>query len=241
MKRRIGTLVFTIVLAGTTTLYAQDGGVSSTDSINETSKVTTNDEREKAIEKVSVVGKEATLDFAIEYVDGVAYIPLRDVAETLGYTVTWNHETRSVDLQEGALWTSVILEKNRYFKYRMAPWELSGAPILINGETYVPVEFFSDILNVAQSVNEGRLTIDTSEVEIERGYVKSITYDETGTMTLVITDNIESTEGTEVMVKTDASQTIVQKEIHEGDYISVITSPYILTVYPKTISAYIIY
>ena len=77
--------------------------------------------QEANIEKANVIGDEGMLELSIEYVDGVAYMPLRDTLETLGYTVTWNGEKRSIDIQQGAIYTSVILEKNRYFKHRMAP------------------------------------------------------------------------------------------------------------------------
>ena len=105
----------------------------------------------------------------------------------------------------------------------------------------MPVEFFADILNIAESVEDGILTLDTGEWGSERGYIKSITYTEDGEMRLVISEDLDAEDVAEVIVNTKVSQTIIQKDIQEGDHITAITLPYNTMIYPKTIMAYVIY
>lgn len=75
-------------------------------------------------------------------------VPLNDIATSLGFNVIWNQELSQIDINKGANFTSIKNNENRYFFSKMAPKKLSQAPKIINGTTYVPVEFFSDILRV---------------------------------------------------------------------------------------------
>lgn len=75
-------------------------------------------------------------------------VPLNDIASSLGFNVIWNQELSQIDINKGANFTSIKNNENRYFFSKMAPKKLSQAPKIINGTTYVPVEFFSDILRV---------------------------------------------------------------------------------------------
>lgn len=99
-----------------------------------------------------------------DVVDGPAYhmtgqnirlVPLREVAEKLGYTVRWSNKSASADIIQGAAWTSITPGKNQYTYNKMAPIELSVAPQMIGGVTYVPEAFFNEILKLDVMVEEG--------------------------------------------------------------------------------------
>ncbi len=87
--------------------------------------------------------------------DGTKYYPLRKICEENGLSVTWNNDTRSVQVGTTAMGVYVTIGKNEYTFARMMPRTLSGAPILIPDETnpgygitYVPGDFFTEILGI---------------------------------------------------------------------------------------------
>ena len=80
--------------------------------------------------------------------DGTVMIPLREVVEGLmGLDVKWIQETQSVEVGSGPQWTSITIGKNAYFFARVAPFELSQAPEIKDGLTYVPIEFLTRVLD----------------------------------------------------------------------------------------------
>lgn len=81
-------------------------------------------------------------------VNGVSMVSLRDVANHLGYKIKWDQASRSAELQKGAQWTNVSVDKDSYFFAKMAPVSLGTAPILKKDTVYVPVKFVTDILRV---------------------------------------------------------------------------------------------
>ena len=78
-------------------------------------------------------------------------VPLRDVVEGLGYTVRWIPETRTAEIlcspleAGGHVLAWVIVGENEYFTPVMHR-SLESAPYLIDGNTYVPLSFFDQIL-----------------------------------------------------------------------------------------------
>lgn len=88
-------------------------------------------------------------------VDGVQMLPLRSVAEGLGYTVTWNEEGQSIELVRGAQFITMAIGQDSYAFSRRAPQSLGAAPTLVNGDTtYVPVAFVDEILGGYTYENE---------------------------------------------------------------------------------------
>lgn len=85
--------------------------------------------------------------------DGFSLVPLRKVAEGLGYTVKWNQDTYSAELSKGAQWTSVSVGKDSYFFAKMAPIALGTAPVILNDTLYVPTKFVSDILKADVAID----------------------------------------------------------------------------------------
>lgn len=79
-------------------------------------------------------------------VNGFVMMPLRAVAESLGYTVTWVAESRSVELTRGAHFITMSIDEDAYAFSRRAPQALGAAPTLVDGVTYVPMNFVEEIL-----------------------------------------------------------------------------------------------
>lgn len=92
------------------------------------------------------VTKEIYLkDELVKNEEGITMIPLRVVAETLGYEVSWNQETKTAELVKGPQWTAVTIGEDKYNFARMYV-ELGTAPVLVHSKTYVPISFAEEIL-----------------------------------------------------------------------------------------------
>lgn len=91
-------------------------------------------------------------DVVIE--DGITLIPLRKICEDLGYTVEWDGEKSAVSVGTLQMGVYIRIGENKYSKAKMAASVLSKAPTLINEKTYVPSEFFTEILE--QTVTNGK-------------------------------------------------------------------------------------
>ncbi|WP_371367546.1 hypothetical protein SRRS_14450 [Sporomusa rhizae] len=84
-------------------------------------------------------------------------LPLGVIAENLGYDVVWNSDTRTVDLQNGSrTMATVTIGSKDYGKLKMAI-RLDYAPEIVNGKTLVPVEFFTDVLNLKVDINNSHI------------------------------------------------------------------------------------
>jgi len=85
-------------------------------------------------------------------------VPLRAIAEELGYDVNWDHEVQGVRL--GAS-TNLWIGRDEYVVGRMAPVELGVAPALVDGVTFVPMTFFRDVLGYNIFSFEGQVVFTT--------------------------------------------------------------------------------
>lgn len=93
--------------------------------------------------------------------DGAVMVPLRAVAEALGYNLIWDDASKSVYLNNVA---SLKIGDNDYIFARMAPFTLADAPELVNDRTFVPLEFFSQVLRSYDAyVSDGQIFITTIE------------------------------------------------------------------------------
>lgn len=111
--------------------------------------------REEAMDKEEIVlSKEL---FKLE--DGTVMIPLRQVAEALGFKVTWNAQTKSVEVLKGVNWSSLTIGRNNYNFARMLI-RLEAPPILVEAKTYVPVSFVEQVLQARViNVEDGSIKI----------------------------------------------------------------------------------
>lgn len=83
-------------------------------------------------------------------------LPLRKVAEKLGFKVEWNDERKGVTLDDGTVNTRVYIGEDTYYMASSiaigmsAPTPLGTAPVLKNSTTYVPAELFN-VLNCGEA------------------------------------------------------------------------------------------
>lgn len=118
------------------------------------------------VKPAAVPAPKATVDVAAGDTktasEGVTLVPLRKVAEGLGYKVSWNQEMYAAELQKEAQWTSVSVGKDSYFFAKMAPVSLGTAPVIMDDTLYVPLKFVTDILKA--EVKNG----DTGSLHIQQ-------------------------------------------------------------------------
>lgn len=174
--------------------------------------------------------------------DGILMLPLAESLRNLGYEVKWNSETAHVDIMKGAQWTSLKGGLNAYTKNRMAPMALSAAPTYIEGVTYVPAEFFSKILDLSFTVDSGNITLREGLMAIHEGFVKDISYDETGGMTITLTTVKGSEEISDwTIIHTSKAFTYYQKKVKVDEWVSAVSPAMMTMSLPGQTSAYIIY
>lgn len=82
--------------------------------------------------------------------DDVLMVPLREIAEELGFTVEWDGNLRAVIINGGMY--SLKIGENSYVKGKMMPVELKAAPEIKDDLTYVPVEYFTEVLEAAENI-----------------------------------------------------------------------------------------
>lgn len=79
-------------------------------------------------------------------------VPLREIAETLGFTVEWDGATKSIMLNSGIY--SLKIGENAYGVGKMMPQQLKAAPVIKDDDlTYVPVEYFTKLLEANDSIS----------------------------------------------------------------------------------------
>lgn len=71
-------------------------------------------------------------------------LPLRAVAEAAGFEITWNNETKSSQLGDTI---SLKIGENTYTDAHGELVNLQIAPKLVDGLTYVPMDFFREVLH----------------------------------------------------------------------------------------------
>lgn len=93
---------------------------------------------------------------------GVVLAPIRAISAALGYELAWNKETSSLELIKGAHWTLVTKNKDSYIYNRMAPISLGTAPVINpEGNMYVPMSFFTEILKASVQYESGSVSISS--------------------------------------------------------------------------------
>jgi len=80
-------------------------------------------------------------------------IPLREVCEGLNFTVTWDPLPKSAAVSKGAFASSVTIDSNSYTKNQNSA-KLEAPPELTNGQTYVPISYFDEILGAFYTIND---------------------------------------------------------------------------------------
>lgn len=92
-------------------------------------------------------------------------LPLRAVAQELGYSVNFNEKTKSIEITNNINMTNIQIGKNSYYHDRIAPFTLKSEPVLKSGVTYVPVDFFERVLKSNVIINNEKIQIFDQNIE----------------------------------------------------------------------------
>ncbi len=105
---------------------------------------------------------------------GVVLVPARRVAESLGYTVSWNEETQTVRIEDSIQQIDLIPgERIGVFQGKLENIsltrreEMQEAPRLVGDYLYVPVTLFRRFFNDIKISND-RISITVQNVETEK-------------------------------------------------------------------------
>lgn len=96
------------------------------------------------MDSLNISGKKHSLENKM-IKEETLMIPLREVAEGLGFEVKWVDETKSVEFKKDDQTAKLTIGDNKYGYYDMEV-ELDYSPKLIDSKTYVPVDFMNQIL-----------------------------------------------------------------------------------------------
>lgn len=107
----------------------------------------------QALDKIIINEEEISLEKKMYSKDGMIMIPLRQIAESLGYEVTWDNARRTAELTKGPQWTSVTIGQDNYNFAKMLV-KLGSAPSLNNSSTFVPFTFLEEVLQVNLEITQ---------------------------------------------------------------------------------------
>jgi hypothetical protein len=108
------------------------------------------------------VVNDETIDAPAPHISAanVLMVPLRAIAEALGYNVFYDEEATTMRLGNAA---SVTVGDDNYTMGRMAPIELGAAPELVDGEVYVPLAYFPCVLGMDSAYAlDGQIVVEST-------------------------------------------------------------------------------
>ena len=117
---------------------------------------------------LQVNGQDLDLEGTNIYTKGTTIlIPLRKSAEALGFTLTWNPKTKSTELNNGTIKTNITVGSNSYAytssKAISEPITLGSAPMIIGGNTYIPITLYNILYN-----DPGTIQITDTSLNIKK-------------------------------------------------------------------------
>lgn len=108
--------------------------------------------------QITVNGQAAALHGFQLYDGKEAMLPLRAIAEALGFNLKWNQDDLSVDLSKDAIWTKVKNGEDRYSINKMYK-SLGTAPALVDNTMYIPASFVQEVLRAEVTTEGGTVSI----------------------------------------------------------------------------------
>lgn len=97
-------------------------------------------------DKISIIVKDTVIDSPDAYISeaGTVMVPVRAISEALGYEVSWDNDEKRVQVGSNI---SFKLGEPGYLTEGTAI-SSEEAPVLNNGHTYVPLNFFKDAVKI---------------------------------------------------------------------------------------------
>lgn len=113
----------------------------------------------EALGKININGKEIKLDNEMfENENGIVMIPLRQIAEALGYEVTWDNDAKRVELIKGPQYITLTIGKDNYSFAKMLI-NLGNVPVVKDSRTFVPFDFLQEVMNLKVEIIDGVINI----------------------------------------------------------------------------------
>lgn len=113
-------------------------------------------------------GKEITIKSTeLKIVNNNLMVPLKSTAESLGFKVTMNNDSAEIDNDE--IKTTVTVGDDLYYyesshaEGMTAPESLGTAPIMENGNIYVPIKIYNLLYNDSKAVGSFKCIIDNNK------------------------------------------------------------------------------
>lgn len=184
---------------------------------------------------------EINYDVSPMYVNGVIMLPLRFTLEEMGYEIEWVPEEYAVEIKKGAEWTKIYIGENSYFQNKKVPMELSCGPIIIDGRTLVPIEFFHEIMGFSFELKNDSILFLDNEIDsltTHKGTITSIEYNDDG-MDIYLSQDDSGNVG--LIAHVSYTNTIIQSNFLEGMEINVVTYPMMTMSYPGRVYSILIY
>lgn len=176
MKKFICTILACGILASAAAVYAEEPMVIAPAPTSGYSIVIENDTLDLGGDTVYELNKHMM-------------VPLRAVAEKLGFKVEWDGENQGISLNNGEVKTIVYIGEDSYYMSSAtaigmsAPTPLGAAPVLKNGTTYVPADMFNilycdDVVSVKDNVITIKTDNDDEIIGMPNPFVEYKTVDE---------------------------------------------------------------
>ena len=83
---------------------------------------------------------------------GTVMVPLRPIAEALEFEIVWDGKTETIRVGLGS---TLAIGKDEYSFAKMTPMKLGATPTLKDGTTFVPLDFFTEIMQLDQAEVSG--------------------------------------------------------------------------------------
>ncbi|MFD2369527.1 copper amine oxidase N-terminal domain-containing protein [Brevibacillus sp. GCM10020057] len=137
---------------------------------------------------VNVNGQPIEQTAVLDKEQQTVLVPLRDIAESLGFQVKWNEEQKAAEVVKGAIISYAKVGEDRYPFANMYK-SLGAEPCLLNGSTYVPVAFVDEILQADVKVEGDAVTIvdeESNAAPVRTGTITTINKLEGGRVSFLL-------------------------------------------------------
>lgn len=122
--------------------------------------------------------------------DDVTMLPLRAIAEQLGYSVKWSQADRSATISKDGV-SAVVKTAAEEYAVNGVSASLPTAPEMTKGQLHVPAAFVENALHASVAINAGTVSITTQAQEAQQPEqpVQQQTAQTTGVITAIHEDD----------------------------------------------------
>lgn len=120
--------------------------------------------RTNSIVKVTLNGEGVAFDVQPKIVNNSTMVPLRAIAESLGFSVLWNEEDKSIMMTKGEKIVVMQIDNNKLFINDEAK-ELVTAPMIDSGRTLVPLRAVAESFDMEVDWNGEEMLVALKDAE----------------------------------------------------------------------------